>query len=115
MHHTESEISRTISFLPPGKASKGNVLLVCERKDCLEFILMLSLTVLFVDTSAYYSFKICLIFLFMWMHFQIHTVLADFVDVMVHFWSNRTSEQAKIEKLRFQAATNTCFIRINTQ
>lgn len=32
MHHTDSEISKTISFLPPGKASKGNVLLVCEIK-----------------------------------------------------------------------------------
>lgn len=96
MHHTESEISRTISFLPPGKASKGNVLLVCERKDCLEFILMLSLTVPFVDTSAFHSFKIWLIFLFMWMYSQIYTVLVDFVDVMVNLWSKRTSEQAKI-------------------
>lgn len=34
MHHIDS-ISKTRSFLPPGKASKGNLLLVYERKEHL--------------------------------------------------------------------------------
>lgn len=32
MHHTDSEISKTESFPPVGKASKGKALFVCGRK-----------------------------------------------------------------------------------
>lgn len=35
MHHTDSEISKTMSSSPPGKTSKGNLLFVCGRKGCL--------------------------------------------------------------------------------
>lgn len=35
MHHRDSKISKTTGFLPPGKASKGNVLFVCGRKERL--------------------------------------------------------------------------------
>lgn len=33
MHHTECKISKTTSFLPPGKASKGNLRFVCGRQE----------------------------------------------------------------------------------
>lgn len=35
MYHTECKISKSIHILPPGEASKGNLMLVCDRKDCI--------------------------------------------------------------------------------
>lgn len=40
MHHTDSEISETTSFPPAGKASKGNLLFVCGRKERLSGVQM---------------------------------------------------------------------------
>lgn len=59
MHHTDSEISRTMRFTPPGKASNGNMVFVCGGNEWLSGVQMvreLSYTALIFKRSAFYTF-----------------------------------------------------------
>lgn len=54
MHHTEYKISKTTSFLPLGKASKGNLLFVCGRQDCrsgVQMVIVLHAALIFKTST----------------------------------------------------------------
>lgn len=57
MHHIDSVISKTMSFLSPGKASKGNLLLVCERKEHLSGVQLVILPYTVVRKAAFWIFE----------------------------------------------------------